>query len=439
MKKLYSTFALALAVSLGASAQGNLSQIEFGRQESSLMTTAETSLNLVASQKHSMHKQAPAKAAGISSIDDICGAWFWYGINIFDEVPTETNTNALYAEKSIIPNTVKVFGFFDPEISVNATINVANAKASIRGGQKIGESSKYGNVTLRFYQVTQGVQSILDWPQVNTVEAEIINGTLLFPEDVFVGCYVKSGADEGFLNGWISNLMGPTDLTEWEEAGKAYFIDGYLLAAETANQYPYEVDMMVDADNPSRYKVVNPYQNSVLNLEGENLDQDALGAIVFDMSNPNCVMFDPRYYSGMKLSTYGKMYMYDLGGLLGKCYGWDATNLLNKYPAEELSTFVDDVVTVATPLVGGTQGTVSDGQGNQISVFPYIGLSFGSGDEESTSPKIVFDSAGVNDILSNDTNAPVEYFNLQGVRVANPENGLYIRRQGNKATKVLVK
>ena len=33
----------------------------------------------------------------------------------------------------------------------------------------------------------------------------------------------------------------------------------------------------------------------------------------------------------------------------------------------------------------------------------------------------------------------VEYFNLQGVRVENPESGLYIRRQGNKATKVLVK
>lgn len=38
-----------------------------------------------------------------------------------------------------------------------------------------------------------------------------------------------------------------------------------------------------------------------------------------------------------------------------------------------------------------------------------------------------------------DANAPVEFYNLQGVRVANPENGLYIRRQGNTATKVLVK
>ena len=47
-------------------------------------------------------------------------------------------------------------------------------------------------------------------------------------------------------------------------------------------------------------------------------------------------------------------------------------------------------------------------------------------------------STGIDGVIV-DENAPVEYYNLQGVRVANPENGLYIRRQGNKATKVLVK
>lgn len=46
---------------------------------------------------------------------------------------------------------------------------------------------------------------------------------------------------------------------------------------------------------------------------------------------------------------------------------------------------------------------------------------------------------GVDDIVSDDANAPVEYYNLQGVRVANPESGLYIRVQGKKASKVLVK
>lgn len=44
--------------------------------------------------------------------------------------------------------------------------------------------------------------------------------------------------------------------------------------------------------------------------------------------------------------------------------------------------------------------------------------------------------SGVEGIVA-DNNAPVEYFNLQGVRVANPENGVYIRRQGANVTKVV--
>ena len=47
-------------------------------------------------------------------------------------------------------------------------------------------------------------------------------------------------------------------------------------------------------------------------------------------------------------------------------------------------------------------------------------------------------NAGV-DAVAVENNAAVEYFNLQGVRVANPENGLYIRRQGATVSKVLVK
>lgn len=47
---------------------------------------------------------------------------------------------------------------------------------------------------------------------------------------------------------------------------------------------------------------------------------------------------------------------------------------------------------------------------------------------------------GVDGIAAdNDAEGAVEYYNMQGVRVANPENGLYIRVQGKKATKVLVK
>ena len=54
------------------------------------------------------------------------------------------------------------------------------------------------------------------------------------------------------------------------------------------------------------------------------------------------------------------------------------------------------------------------------------------------------ETTGVEDITSEandefDPDAPVVYYNLQGVQVQNPEHGIYIRVQGKKVTKVYVK
>ncbi|MCH5326495.1 MAG: hypothetical protein J1E29_04740 [Duncaniella sp.] len=46
-------------------------------------------------------------------------------------------------------------------------------------------------------------------------------------------------------------------------------------------------------------------------------------------------------------------------------------------------------------------------------------------------------NAALNNIAA-EANAPVVYYNLQGVRVENPANGLYIRKQGNTVTKVVL-
>ena len=45
--------------------------------------------------------------------------------------------------------------------------------------------------------------------------------------------------------------------------------------------------------------------------------------------------------------------------------------------------------------------------------------------------------SGIGTIISSD-NSPVEYYNLQGVRVEKPEKGIYIKRQGGKTTKVVL-
>lgn len=47
--------------------------------------------------------------------------------------------------------------------------------------------------------------------------------------------------------------------------------------------------------------------------------------------------------------------------------------------------------------------------------------------------------SGIENVGAGDKNAPVEYFNLQGVRVDSPKAGIYIRRQGNTASKVYIR
>ena len=51
--------------------------------------------------------------------------------------------------------------------------------------------------------------------------------------------------------------------------------------------------------------------------------------------------------------------------------------------------------------------------------------------------KITGSSTSAINEIGVDENAPAEYYNVQGMRVANPGNGLYIVKQGNKVGKVV--
>ena len=47
--------------------------------------------------------------------------------------------------------------------------------------------------------------------------------------------------------------------------------------------------------------------------------------------------------------------------------------------------------------------------------------------------------SAVNELIFTTSGTPVEYYNLQGVKVANPENGIFIRVQGKDVKKVVIK
>lgn len=87
----------------------------------------------------------------------------------------------------------------------------------------------------------------------------------------------------------------------------------------------------------------------------------------------------------------------------------------------------------------GKTGTIGVTKGTNGTWYTNIAPSVDADDIKLPALYVKTGSTSVSNITVADENAPVEYFNLQGVRVANPENGLYIRRQGSNVSKVYVR
>lgn len=85
-----------------------------------------------------------------------------------------------------------------------------------------------------------------------------------------------------------------------------------------------------------------------------------------------------------------------------------------------------------------------DGQGPLYGVSEWvITLSNDANPADTFTFNLRFDynenSAAAVEGIEIDNNVPAEYYNFQGVRVANPEKGMYIVKRGNKVTKEIVK
>jgi hypothetical protein len=119
----------------------------------------------------------------------------------------------------------------------------------------------------------------------------------------------------------------------------------------------------------------------------------------------------------------------------------DYSTALYNFSAKAVSADGEDNVYKFT--VGQFKGFAKDADGNYITdEYNQQGITFNvynGATLKTVQVKVAADKGSVGNVAVDESAAPVEYFNLQGVRVANPQNGLYIRRQGTKATKVLVK
>lgn len=90
----------------------------------------------------------------------------------------------------------------------------------------------------------------------------------------------------------------------------------------------------------------------------------------------------------------------------------------------------------------GLEQMAFDPAGNLVVGGHYLGVLTIPSDENVCVTKattLISKASGINETIADDDDAPVEYYNLQGVRVVNPEQGIYIRKQGSRAEKVFIK
>lgn len=133
-----------------------------------------------------------------------------------------------------------------------------------------------------------------------------------------------------------------------------------------------------------------------------------------------------------------------------KGYITNITEISTKYGNATYSINDNTTYDAATALVifrgyygndGGTniKFTTGDEIAEDDVVVVYGKLTDYNGSKQMSGSYIVPLNGGTTGVegIEIDENAPVEYFNLQGVRVENPANGLYIMRQGDKVVKVI--
>lgn len=202
-------------------------------------------------------------------------------------------------------------------------------------------------------------------------------------------------------------------------------VSGIWLAADIQGK---TYDIGLDVMAPVYYQNNASYSTTMKSSEG---DEDVSG---------ECYVLPVEYNISNGYATYGVV---DCGGaIISIVDGKDATcypNVALYYAGSAIywgdaQNSSDNFAAAGSFAENGDTKTIS---------YPDLSWLLGNGQElgyfENTT--ITFGGTGaINDVAVDNNNAPVEYFNLQGVRVNEPVAGqIVIRRQGNEVSKLLVK
>lgn len=253
-----------------------------------------------------------------------------------------------------------------------------------------------------------------------------IGGYAIYDMNQSTGAYEYIGNSSNFTPMFECSANG--DFLEFVQFGwqnTTAPVSGIWFAADIQGK---TYDIGLDVMAPVYYQNNASYSTTMVGEEG---DEDVSG---------ECYVLPVEYNIGNGYATYGVV---DCGGaIISIVDGKDATcypNVALYYAGSAIywgdaQNSSDNFAAAGSFAENGDTKTIS-----------YNDLSWllGNGQELGyfTNTKITFGGTGaINDVAVDNNNAPVEYFNLQGVRVNEPVAGqIVIRRQGNEVSKLLVK
>lgn len=229
------------------------------------------------------------------------------------------------------------------------------------------------------------------------------------------------GRSDGYLV-----LPGGNYEDPWIDLGKATFDERIICEAFSKTVDPYEVTVKQKRADMDIYQVIDPWAGlyAALNFDGTSPTME------LDATDPSNILIG-QTSTGISGGADGLYYLLSMSfyyEAIGE--GADATEEALRITLEETEETDAD-------------GTVYDVRTFTFPVESMVLLASGTSKfytaatQESTIVlKTARDSSGVAN-LTTDAGTPAEYYNLQGIRIANPENGqLVIKREGGKSSVV---
>lgn len=213
----------------------------------------------------------------------------------------------------------------------------------------------------------------------------------------------------------------------WKDCGMAEFTDGFLqdLISNIPSQTT-ECMLQESIDEPGRYRLVDPYAGIEEFGALSAKHKDHHHYIYINATEPECIYIEESPI-GMESSQYGLMrvssqtyYWLVAGAMIEECIELELGGIIE----DGVLTFPEEALMFSMLKFDNGDWWMTDSEGITAIKLPE-GFDMTTGIE---SIKVETVEGGA-----------VEYFDLQGIKVANPQAGkLYIKRQGVKSAKVVM-